>query len=42
MAWAEGHKTNTITTIHLFSLIWHISLQPECGVEMLGWIKGGY
>ena len=31
----EGHKTNIIATIPLFSLIWLISLQPVCGVEML-------
>ena len=37
-----GHKTNIIATIVLFSLIWLISLQPVCGVEMVGWIKGGH
>ena len=31
-----------IATIPLFSLIWLISLQPVCGVEMVGWIKGGH
>ena len=42
MAWAVGGtKTNIIATIPLFSLIWLISLQPVCGVEMVGWIKGG-
>ena len=35
-------KANTIATIPLFSLIWLISLQPVCGVEMVGWIKGGH
>ena len=38
----EGHKTNIIATIPLSSLIWLISVQPVCGVEMVGWIKGGY
>ena len=36
----EGHKTNIIATIPLFSLIWIISLQTVCEVEMVGWIKG--
>ena len=38
----ERHKTNIIATIPLFSLIWLISLQPVCGVEIVGWIKGGH
>ena len=38
----EGHKTNIIATIFLFSLIWLISLQPVYGVEIVGWIKGGH
>ena len=38
----EVHKTNIIATIPLFSLIWLISLQPVCGVEMVVWIKGGH
>ena len=45
LAWAvgrllEGHKTNINATIPLFSLIWLISLQPVCEVEMLR--KGGH
>ena len=40
MTWAEGHNTNILGTIPVFSLIWLISLQPVCGGgKMLGWIK---